>query len=69
MNTLGNNNLQAALIEVADMELEVLESFAESSPHEFSEDFLRKIDRVIKMSNYSYSTFGGRSNSRRFEHA
>lgn len=56
---------------VEDMATEdyFLSRYYDSSPHEFSEDFLRKIDRVIKMSNYSYSTFGGRSNSRRFEHA
>lgn len=56
MNILENNRLQEALLEAYDTELTELETVAESAPHDFSEDFLNKMNKVIKMSGHSYGT-------------
>ena len=56
MNTLQNSNLKAALIQAFDSELDAIEFAANSSPHTFSNEFSNRMNEVMKMSRYKYST-------------
>ena len=51
-----NNNLRAALIQVADGEIGNIEIVADSKAHIFSDSFLNKMDKVIEGSDKKYST-------------
>lgn len=60
MTTLDNNNLKRALIQAFEEELQEIETTSAKLPHDFSDDFLTRMDSVTKMSNHKYSTIFSR---------